>query len=565
MNGTNPILSSMSEVENEIFEIWKEFDPAAAFTAGIEECAGKVFIPSEANINSLKARIETATGKATQDNQTKLLRCMNMTLEFQEPHRVISTARDVAFAHIVKEGINTRHISQLAENIEKAISASKNELQDRKWATELKVVTCQSSDDLKGLLKTIASETKDEVLKKKISKLTDIVNDYRKTFEVEGIVEGDFTEVFPVLEKSGGDIGHRAVYPKILKYMFDYYETPQQIETKALRQLRKELPRLNRVVAKLAKVYGCQPTVEEVTKSMTKKTQIPKSKIMEFVSNIRKKILAVLGEDLVRITPKYDTRVIETPSYLVNFIPSAATGAFNLLTNKPFSIFFLTTDEKRSPPTGAADVIQTIVHEETGHCVHFQNSSTAYGGKPDLVDLLDSSLGYAISDGISFHREYEFMALLKQLAAKDKAKLSETEKEFLDALKGCSTLSESLLENEFILMHWRIVRFLRAIFDSRVNMGKQSVVEFVKWASEQTGIDEKTVFSQTFMFLDRVGYAPVYFIVGDVLREIQEKALENGVNLLDFNTYATSIGYGARTHFESKLKEFIKERKGKKR
>jgi hypothetical protein len=67
------------------------------------------------------------------------------------------------------------------------------------------------------------------------------------------------------------------------------------------------------------------------------------------------------------------------------------------------------------------------------------------------------------------------------------------------------------------------------------------------------------------MFLDRVGYAPVYFIVGDVLREIQEKALKNGVNLVDFNTYATSIGYGARTHFESKLKEFIKERKDKKR
>jgi hypothetical protein len=279
MNGMNPILSSMSKVEDEIFEIWKEFDPAAAFTAGIEECAGKVFIPSEANINSLKARIETAIGKVTQDNQRKLLQCMNMTLEFQEPHRVISTARDVAFAHIVKEGINTQHISQLAENIEEAISASKDALKQRKWATELKVVTCQSSDDLKGLLKTIASETKDEALKKKISELTDIVDDYRKTFGVEGILQGDFTEIFPILEKSGGDLGHKAIYPKILKYMFDYYETPLQIETKALRQLRKELPKLNRVVAKLAKVYGCQPTLEEVTKSITKKTEISSQRL----------------------------------------------------------------------------------------------------------------------------------------------------------------------------------------------------------------------------------------------------------------------------------------------
>jgi hypothetical protein len=551
----------MSDVEKEIFAIWQDFDPAAGFSAGLEKLAGKVFIPNQANTASLKSRIETALGKAKEPNQKKLLQCMNMTLEFQEPYKVISNARDVAFAHIVKEGINPQHLSQLAENIKKAMSASKEMLQGRKWATELKVVTCQCSDDLKGLLKTIVDETSDQTLKKKITELIDAVNDYRRTFQVEGVVEGDFTEVFPILERIGEDLGHKAVYSKILKYMFDYYETPLQIESKALRQLKKELPQFKRVAEKLAKVYKCEPTVGEVTKKIIEKSEIPKDKIMEFVLDIRKKILAVLGEDLVRITPKYDTRVIETPPYLVNFIPTAATGAFNVLTDKPFSIFFLTTDEKRSPPTGAADMIQTIVHEETGHCVHYQNSSTAYGGKPDVVDLLDTFLGYAISDGIAFHREYEFLALLNRLASKQESELSSNEKLFLDAMKGRRSLDDVLLENEFVLMHWRIVRFIRAIFDSRVNMGKQTVAQFVKWASKETGIPEKTIFNQTFMFLDRVGYAPVYFIVGDVLREIQEKALRNGVDLVDFNTYATSIGYGARTPFEKRLEEFAKAKK----
>jgi hypothetical protein len=565
MTGMNPLLSSMSEVEKEIFEIWKEFDPAAAFAAGLEEYAGRLFIPSETNVNSLKTRIETVLGKAKQVNQIKLLQCMNMTLEFQEPHKVVSTARDVAFAHIVKEGINPQHISQLAENIKRAISASREMLEGRKWATELKVVTCQTCDELKGILKTISDESKDQSLNKKISELIEVVNEYRKAFLVEGIVEGDFTEVFPILEKRGGDIGHKAVYPKVLKYMFDYYETPQQIEAKALRQLKKELPLFKKIVGKLARLYRCEPTVEEVTKWIIKNSEIPKAKIMEFVTNIRKKILAVLGEDLVRITPKYDTRVIETPSYLVNFIPTAATSAFNLLTDKPFSIFFLTTDEKRSPPTGAADMIQTIVHEETGHCVHYQNSSTAFGGKPVVVDLFDTYLGYAISDGISFHREYEFLGLLKRLASKDKSKLSNDERDFLNAVRGDRGLGDALLENEFVLMHWRIVRFLRAIFDSRVNMGKQTVAEFVKWASKATGIQEKTIYSQTFMFLDRVGYAPVYFIVGDVLRQIQKKALTKGIDLVDFNTFATSIGYGARTAFEKRLEDYIREKQRKKR
>ncbi|WXG46440.1 MAG: hypothetical protein WED05_07220 [Candidatus Atabeyarchaeum deiterrae] len=560
MEGVNPLLPLMSKIEREIFDLWKEFDPAAAFTLGIKESAGKMFIPVDKNIEAMKSKIKATLNKTKAVNQRKLLECMNMALDFREPHHVISNARGAFFAHMVKEGINPDHMLTLIENTRRAIDASKEKLRGMKWATETKIIACQSCDELKGLLKTIVTETKDERLKAELGELIKVVDDYRNTFLVEGLAEGDFTEVFPIIEKSVGDLGHRSVYPKILKYMFDYYETPKQIEDKALRQLKRELPLFRDIIKRLAKAYGCEPTFEEVTKMIIRRSEIPKPKIMEYVLNIRKNILKVLSKDLVGITPKYDTRVIETPSYLVNFIPTAATSAFNMLTDKPFSIFFLTTDEKRSPPAGAADMIQTIVHEETGHCVHFQNSATAFGGKPSIVDLLDSYLGYAISDAISFHREYEFLRLLKNLAGKDQDSLSPEEKNFLDAMRGGRDLSVVLLENEFILMQWRQIRFLRAIFDSRVNMGKQTVAEFVKWGHQITGLQEKMIFNQTFMFLENVGYAPVYFIAGDALREIQEKAIKSGVNLVDFNTYATSIGYGARTVFEKMLKDYSKRK-----
>jgi hypothetical protein len=555
----NPLLSSMSDVEKEIFELWKDYEPAAAFGNGIEECAGRMFIPTQDNIEEMASRIRGALKKAREKNQRKLLESLGIMLEFQEPHRVLSVARDVFFAHIVKEGIKPGHLLSLAEDAEKAVAASKQRLTEKKWPVEIKIVTCQCSNDLKGILGTIVEETTDDGLKDRLKKLIGVVEDYKRTFDVEGIAEGDFTEIFPILEKQGGDLGHKKIYPQILRYGFDFYETPQQIERKALRQLKKELPKFKAALRRLAKAYGCEATFEQVTKKMAEKTAISKAKTVEFVSDMRKRLLPVLARHLVRITPKYDTRIIETPTYLLNFISTAATTAFDLLTDKPFSVFFVTTDEKRSPASGEADLVQTIVHEETGHCVHYQNSATGFGAKPTPADLMDSSLSLAVSDGISFHREYEFLGLLKKLASMDENSISRDEKEFLDVLKRDRSLDEPLLENEFVLMQWRLVRFLRAIFDSRVNMGKQTITEFVKWGSRTTGLDEKLIFNQTWIFLDRIGYAPVYFIVGDSLKSLQEKAVRRGVNLVDFNTYATSIGYGARTVFEGRLEDYTRE------
>lgn len=559
----NPLLTSMSDIEKEIFELWKEYEPASAFSNGLEEYAGRMFIPTESNISEMRNRIQATLRKVKEKNQQKLLESMNIMLMFQEPHRVVSVARDVFFAHIVKEGINPEHLSSLAENAEKAIGASEERLAGKEWPTEIKIITCQCSDELKGILKTISEEAKAQGLRDRIKGLINAVENYRKVFEVKGIIEGDFTEVFPLLEKFGGDLGHKKIYPQVLKHAFDFYETPKQIEEKALKQLEKELPVFRAVVQKLANVYGCEPTFEQVTKAMTERTAVPKAKTIEFVNEMRKKLLPVLAKDLVRITPKYDTRVIETPAYLVNFISTAATSAFDLLTDKPFSIFFVTTDEKRSPASGAADLIQTIVHEETGHCVHYQNSAAGFGAKPLPADLMDSSLSLAVSDAISFHREYEFLGLLKKLASMDENSLSAEEKEFLKTMKGERDLNDTLLENEFVLMQWRLVRFLRAVFDSRVNMGKQTIAEFVKWASKTTGLAEKLIFNQTWIFLGIIGYASVYFIVGDSLRELQEKAIKKGVDITDFNTYATSIGYGARTIFEERLKNYTKEHSAK--
>jgi hypothetical protein len=105
---------------------------------------------------------------------------------------------------------------------------------------------------------------------------------------------------------------------------------------------------------------------------------------------------------------------------------------------------------------------------------------------------------------------------------------------------------------------WRIVRFLRIIGDVRINSGKQNLPEFIEWAHKRTGLSKSTVYFQLFPAHqgNGPGYATTYAITGKAIRELQNRAVRNGKKLIDFNTYACSMGFPARTVFEERLMAF---------
>jgi len=550
----NPILKKMTAIEREIFEVWKEAYPRTAYTQGFEEYAGKMLIPSEAKLTEIKERIQDLKKKTKDRGHLKFLNSIYMNLDFYEPYRVPSEATNGFFYHLVKEGIDVEHMKSLASSVCETLRRARSWMATRNWPTEIRILTKQKTIGLIGIVKTIENETEDRSLKLELEKVLEETEEYSKTFAVEGVKEGDFTEVFPILREKGGDVGHRKMYPKILSDQFDYSETAEEIERKALDWMKIWQPKLIETTRKLARKYGIAADVKEVGKEMTKRRNVPKSQVLQFIKNLRIIAQKVFHKNIVRITPKYDTRIIETPPYLVNFIPSAAMSALDQVTDKPFNIFFVTTDEKRSPASSVPDLMQLILHEEYGHCVNFSNSSTAFEAEPSPLDILSSDLHYPISDGISFYRELEFVDMLKRLVSR--RDLDSNERKLLEILRGDEDNETMILENEYVMLRWRMVRFLRAIFDSRVNMGKQAVADFVKWGSTQTGIDEKTIYDQTFFFLTTVGYAPCYSMAGEALRELQELAVRNGKSIIDFNTYASSLGFPGRTVFEEKLNKF---------
>lgn len=537
-------------VDKEIFELWKELNPVDAFCSGLKEFAGRMWIPTDKNVNTALKKINALLAKPLDDTARKFLTSMKTDLLFDELPGPPSEVLGTLYNYMLVEGINEKHMKSLLQGCLELLDAEKYLLK-KTWPSELRVMTVQECDGAIDILKEINKNIKNAQTKALIKKLESQLLVWKKHCKIT-LKKGDFSEVFPLLEKSQAlPLQRKKLYPAILKDIYDYVESAEEIESKALSWLHEELPVFKQLAKEIAHRENCRQDIESIDKALQKKFSVKKENLLTTIKKFRKLLQRIAEKEWVKITPKYDVRIIETPNYLVPFIPTAAMNSFASLTKNPFCVFFATTDAKGSPSNCLPDLLQTVIHEEYGHCVNFENSFTNFVEKLRIIEVLESALSTPTTEGISFHRELESLNYFKSLESKEKP--SKTEKEFIEEIKKLGSFDDFVFAFAFCVYKWRILRFLRAVSDSRINTGKQSFVDFINWAHQTTGISKKLIYDQTFFFQENPGYAPCYSIFGMRLKDIQKKALEKGVSRLDFNTFVISVGFPARTIVEKKL------------
>ncbi|MCL5067605.1 MAG: hypothetical protein M1368_04550, partial [Thaumarchaeota archaeon] len=400
-------------------------------------------------------------------------------------------------------------------------------------------------------------ESKDPELTEKTEHLKAKIKEFGEKFAVSGFTDGEFSEVIRIMKEQGADLGREKFYHMALKRGFDYKESPAELESKALKWISEDLPKLNRATKKLADILGCESTPESVSEKLKSKPGVGAGQTLAVTLKIRPVVQALVAESVVGINPKYDTQVIETPSYLTAIIPTAAAQGFNALTDKPSQRYYLTTDPKRAPPGGFADLVNTLVHEEYGHCVHFSNTAAHYYATATIGELLPSLHSGSTSEGLAFQRELEFLDLLERLAKK-KEEYTPQEREYVKLCEEYGGFQQTLLELEFMTYKQRIIRFLRVVGDARINSGKQNLVKFLEWAEKRTGLSQRTVFYQIFPAHEGIfpGYATCYAIVGQDIREIQKQIKNDPKKMVAFNAYGTSMGYPSRSIYTKRLKQY---------
>lgn len=539
-------------VEKNVFKLWKEISPLSAFLAGLKGFEGKVWVPTRKNERTALRKINALLRITYDPVAVKFLKSMRFGFLHEEPHDIPGSVLSYFYNYILVEGFNERHLDSIASGCIETMNV-KEYLLKKNWPAEVKILSVLSCDGTAGVLKLVLKKAISRQLKQKIRLLLSENAKWRKKLAIGRIRKGDFEEIYPLLKKYSKDIGRKKYYRRLLKDIYDYTETPKQIERKALSWIRTEYPLLKAHIAKLAKKSMCRAELEAVEKAVKKQFNVKPQQLLSTIARMRRLLKPIAERQFVSICPEYRVRVIQTPAYLVPFIPTAAMNTFKHLTKKLYCVFFATTDSRGSPSDNLADICQTIIHEEYGHCVNFMNSYTGFQGKRPLLEILGSSLDIPITEGISFHRELEALDYFRQLSRNKKR--SAEERAFVAAIEKFASFADFVDAFQLTVLQWRFARFFRALSDSRVNSGKQSYIKFLEWAHKTTGLRKKFIYSQTFFFQEHPGYAPAYSIFGQKLRQLQSKALKKGVSRLAFNTFVASAGFPARTVLEERIRK----------
>jgi hypothetical protein len=542
-------------LDNEIIALWKDLSPSGAYILGWNEYAGRLFIPSEQNLKGAIERVRALRRRAENDVQAKVLDSIEVTLLFAEPQPVLDDIVGAIFAHLTKEGINEKHMASLLSDASKSIDTTQRRFRTVKVPVAVRALTLYRLDGIIEILDSVKKTTKSKALKKDCDRLTEKARKFVALFQLEGFGKGTFEEVERVFKKYKFDLGREKFYRLAIEAGFDYSETPDELERNALSWIDEELPKYRDVVRRLAEHYECAATPDAVEKKVVERQRLNPGQLLRVTNSFRKAIQEFTNESVVRINPSYKTRVIETPPFLSGVLPTGAAQFFDTFTKKPFQLYYLTTDPKRDPAKSVSQLINLLVHEEYGHCVHHSNSAFRFGGKASDLELLPTLLSGPITEGLSFNRESEFLEA--SLALERKKGLTAAERKYVSVLEKHGGLHLVNMELELETRKWRLIRFLRVIGDVRINTNKQGLFEFIDWAHKHTGVPRSNVYYQLFPAHEGMfpGYATAYAVVGEEIRGIEEK-LSDRKKKVKFSTYLTGMGFPPRSIYRKRLENF---------
>ncbi len=542
-------------LDNEIIALWKDLSPSGAYILGWNEYAGRLFIPSEQNLKGALERVRALRRRAENDVQAKVLDSIEVTLLFAEPQPVLDEIVGAIFAHLTKEGINEKHMASLLSDASKSIDATQRRFRAVKVPVAVKALTLYRLDGIIEILDSVKKATKSKALRKDCDRLTEKARKFVALFQLEGFGKGTFEEVERVFRKYKFDLGREKFYRLAIEAGFDYSETPDELERNALSWIDEELPKYRDVVRRLAEHYKCAATPDAVEKKVVERQRLNPGQLLRMTNSFRKAIQEFTNESVVRINSHYKTKVIETPPFLSGVLPTGAAQFFDTFTKKPFQLYYLTTDPKRDPAKSVSQLINLLVHEEYGHCVHHSNSAFRFGGKASELELLPTLLSGPITEGLSFNRESEFLEA--SLALEGKKGLTAAERKYVSVLAKHGGLHLVNMELELETRKWRLIRFLRVIGDVRINTGKQGLFEFIDWAHKHTGVPRSNVYYQLFPAHEGMfpGYATAYAVVGEEIRRI-EGTLSDRRKKVKFSTYLTGMGFPPRSIYRKRLEDF---------
>src|SRR5437667_10900176 len=360
------MVTPRTETERAVFEVWKELRPDEAFVFGLDECAGRLFIPNQRGVDRLLAKIARIQKSATNPIDRKLLASFRASLELREPARLPQTLLESLFGYMIKEGVKANHMRTLSIDGRKALDATRKRVRGP-TAPGMRALVQLACSGLDEILNVVEGELRDKAARTAIQALGTANARYAKAFELPGFSPaGTFDETYALFKRAGCGLGRSRSYPRALRDLWDYTQTPTQVASAGLRMLRRELPHFKALAERMATELRCEVTAEAVTKALKEKRGLRPDQILPFLHEGRDPAQRVADRHIGASNPHYSTEIIETPPYLANSTPSGAAYGLDTLTDHSREIFLATTDERSAARPCPGELLNLLVHEESG-------------------------------------------------------------------------------------------------------------------------------------------------------------------------------------------------------
>jgi hypothetical protein len=561
----------MSDVITDIVNLWSEMNPVAGYTSGHLAALTTLFEQSAENADKMRAGIkglQERTGEIADENlqitASAILTSLKTQLAMSRPSGAgpsgtgmggVWAAADGVFYIVLKKDYGADFVPAYLDSVKSMVEFETQ----RWWGQDFTILVRKECLNtvvyLQGTLSSLLAVRPDA--KAQIDAILDAVKSYWNLFYVENLDSNDFATYWAVFQEWDAVAGPAQTdgYPASLQNYYQLTETAEEIEIMANSWMQIDMPVTTGITESVALLpfVGGEGTLQEVWDKVTAHYSVDFSKWMD-------KLVSAcndFGKEYIIFFTKDDTLYFDaTPDYLVNLVTGGEDFAVNYLNPQTaYSQLYLT----QSKSTSLLTMINIFVHEAS-HGFNFVLS--AKNAASPLLNL-NTSLEVPMTEGMAYYREYQYWAAAQNLLYE--TNLSDVQKNYL-ALYG-DTLEEQVqgvLCAQLETYIWRIIRYIRALCDVNVNGGKMTYTDFIKWASEATGLSEQTLDGECFTFLAAPGYAPCYAVGGASYGFYQKQGIPNGVSEIDFNTYASKQGFYAWNLAVQSLSSFAAEKGGAK-
>ena len=533
-----------------IVQLWSEINPVASYTSGYTESIENLAFQTPANVAALMQKIDTLIGmvpdiadRDTRSTALAVLISQRTQVELARPSGAgpsgtgaggVYAAADGVFYIVLKEDFQRDWVVKYLETAAAMIVFETQRWSCGTYTVEERKECLNTAAYVTGTLEALVSANPG--LQSAAAQVSQALDRYRAIFFSQDIASDDFDVFWPAFKAGDAVQGPQAAqgYPATLQNYYTLDMNADQVEQAANDWILIDMP----VTLDLAQRVGASLGLASNASLQTVWDRLSKEYAVDFTAEKMQEVLTACNnygqEKIIGFTAADIVKFSPTPAYLVNLVTGGEDFAINYLTDQPFSQLYLTASKNTSLLT----MINILVHEAS-HGFNFVMSARL---APSSLVNLNTSLEVPMTEGQAYYREYQYYAGAAALL--NRTGLTLAEQAYLN-LYGTTAQeqADAVLGAQLETYIWRVIRYVRALCDVRVNGGKQTYTDFIAWAAQATGLSMQTLHGECFTFLASPGYAPCYAIGGAIYGNLSTMGYSRNVSELSFNTQSSAMGF----------------------